>query len=114
MLEYAVMIFCVVAALLAMQVYIKRGMQGRLRQAGDNLGRQYDPKNTASTSTLEYSSNTTTYVETKNEVDWGQDVDGDDIEKTNVFATQTRSVIDNETTKQWGEEHVGASEAGLF
>jgi len=42
-LEYAVLIACVAAALIAMQIYMKRGNQGRLRQASDAIGEQYAP-----------------------------------------------------------------------
>ena len=47
-LEYATVIFCVVLALLAMRVYVTRGLQGRLRQVADDLGQQYDPRHTNS------------------------------------------------------------------
>lgn len=64
--EYAILIGLVVAALVAMQTYVKRGLQGRMRDATDtfatqttNLGTttQYEPyylqqgSNVASTST---------------------------------------------------------------
>ena len=42
-LEYAIIIAVVVAALLAMQVYIKRGVQGKLRSSTDDIGEQYSP-----------------------------------------------------------------------
>ncbi|MFA6217553.1 MAG: hypothetical protein WDL87_07915 [Candidatus Omnitrophota bacterium] len=42
-LEYAVIIAVVVGALIAMQVYVKRGLQGRLRQASDDIGDQFSP-----------------------------------------------------------------------
>lgn len=42
-LEYGVVIAVIVAALVAMQVYIKRGVQGRLRQASDDVGEQFSP-----------------------------------------------------------------------
>jgi Flp pilus assembly pilin Flp len=42
-LEYAVIIAVVVGALIAMQVYVKRGLQGRLRQATDDIGDQFAP-----------------------------------------------------------------------
>jgi uncharacterized protein (UPF0333 family) len=45
-LEYAVVIAIIVAGLIAMQVYIKRGVQGRLRQASDDIGEQFSPGNT--------------------------------------------------------------------
>ena len=45
-LEYAVLIIIVIGALLTIQVYIKRGVQGRLRGAADDIGDQYSPGNT--------------------------------------------------------------------
>jgi hypothetical protein len=44
MLEYTVLMIIIVAAFLTMQVYIKRGFQGRWKQAADDLGDQYDTK----------------------------------------------------------------------
>ena len=45
-LEYAIVIVVVVAGLIAMQVYIKRGLQGKLRSSTDNIGEQYAPGRT--------------------------------------------------------------------
>ena len=45
-LEYAVLIIIVIGALLSIQVYIKRGVQGRLKSAADDIGDQYSPGNT--------------------------------------------------------------------
>ena len=44
-LEYSVLIAIVVAALLCMQIYVKRAICGRWRQAADvfGSGRQYEP-----------------------------------------------------------------------
>jgi len=44
-LEYAVLIIIVIGALLSIQVYIKRGIQGRLRSASDDIGEQYSVGN---------------------------------------------------------------------
>lgn len=44
-LEYAVLIIIVIGALLSIQVYIKRGVQGRLKSATDDIGDQYSPGN---------------------------------------------------------------------
>ena len=44
-LEYAVLIIIVIGALLSIQTYIKRGVQGRLRQASDDIGDQYSAGN---------------------------------------------------------------------
>ena len=43
MLEYAVWLAVVVAAIIAMEIYIKRGVQGGYRGAADAFGRQYAP-----------------------------------------------------------------------
>ena len=45
-LEYAILIIIIIGALLSIQFYIKRGLQGRLRQASDDIGDQYSPGNT--------------------------------------------------------------------
>lgn len=42
-LEYAVVIAVVVAAAVAMQIYMKRGVQGKLRAATDDIGGQFSP-----------------------------------------------------------------------
>lgn len=56
-LEYAILIAAVVAGLVMMQIYLKRGIGGRLKSGADNIGDQFDPAvfasqyNTASGST---------------------------------------------------------------
>ena len=45
-LEYAILIIIVIGALLTIQIYIKRGVQGRLKQATDDIGAQFSPGNT--------------------------------------------------------------------
>lgn len=42
-LEYAIIIAVVVGGLLAMQHYVKRGYQGKLKSAADDMGQQFDP-----------------------------------------------------------------------
>lgn len=42
-LEYVIMIVVIAAALVAMQAYIKRGVQGKLRSSTDGIGEQYSP-----------------------------------------------------------------------
>jgi uncharacterized protein (UPF0333 family) len=48
-LEVVILIGVVVAALIWMGVYMKRGIQGRLRDSTDQIGEQYSAGNTAST-----------------------------------------------------------------
>lgn len=38
MAEYAILLTLVVAAIIAMQVYVKRGMQAKMKAAADNVG----------------------------------------------------------------------------
>lgn len=47
-LEYAVLIVVIIAALIAMQVYLKRGVQGRMRESSDQIGEQFSPGFTTS------------------------------------------------------------------
>ena len=42
-LEYVILVGFIVAALIAMGVYIKRGYQGRLKESTDQVGQQYSP-----------------------------------------------------------------------
>lgn len=57
-LEYAVLVIIVIGALLSIQVYIKRGVQGRLKSAADDIGDQFSPGNTNVTKVTSTSSNT--------------------------------------------------------
>lgn len=50
-LEYVILLAVIVGALVVMQIYIKRGVQGRLREASDDIGEQFDPKHQDYTST---------------------------------------------------------------
>lgn len=45
-LEYAILIIIIIGALLSIQVYIKRGVQGRLKSAADDIGDQFSTGNT--------------------------------------------------------------------
>jgi uncharacterized protein (UPF0333 family) len=62
-LEYAILILIVIVALLAMQVYLKRGVQGRMRESTDNIGEAYSPAYTVSEFTLTSASTTHETVE---------------------------------------------------
>jgi hypothetical protein len=52
-LEYAMIIAVVVGALLLMQNYMKRGVQGKLRESTDEIGAQYSAGNITSKYTIE-------------------------------------------------------------
>jgi Flp pilus assembly pilin Flp len=81
-LEYAVIIAIVAAGLLAIKIYMGRGLQGKLREATDQIGEQYSARNTTSIINTTQS-NTLETVESfgysKNYIDtnyYGKDADG--------------------------------------
>lgn len=59
-LEYSILIACIILALLAMQTYLKRGIQGKLRESADQIGAQYEPTKTSSDFTISSKSSITT------------------------------------------------------
>jgi len=89
-LEYATVIACAVAALLTMQVYIKRALQGKYKQNADSLGAQYAPRRTTGISLTTYNSDSVTQSVVFTELDLGYDVDGDGELEDDV--TVTRSI----------------------
>lgn len=50
-LEYAILIVIIIGALLSIQYYIKRGMQGRWKSNTDDIGDQFSPGNMFSNTT---------------------------------------------------------------
>ncbi len=83
-LEYAVLIVVIIAALVAMQVYLKRGIQGRMRESSDQIGDQFSPGYTTSNLT------TTTYSQS--------------TERSDGYSTTT--TITNQWQNISGEENV--------
>jgi len=106
-LEYAALLSIVAAALVAMVVYARRGVSGGLRNAADTVGRQYDPKNTASNFTLSVVSDRTvsSVLEQNLVLDPGNNIVGDVIVTT---------VTLNEATNRTGSENVGALNSSLW
>lgn len=45
-LEYAIVLVIIIAALLSMQIYFRRGLQGRWKDSVDQVGEQYNPGTT--------------------------------------------------------------------
>jgi len=56
-LEYAVLVICIIAALISMQIYFKRGLAGKLRGSADSIGVQFSPGHTTGSTTITYSKN---------------------------------------------------------
>jgi uncharacterized protein (UPF0333 family) len=47
-LEYVILVGFIIAALIAMAIYMKRGVQGKLRESTDQIGDQYEAGKTTS------------------------------------------------------------------
>ena len=93
-LELAIVIIIVIAALLSIQVYIKRGVQGRLRSATDDVGDQYSAGNTNVMKVVAVTSNTT---ELQNGGTQNTSLRADEVTITN----RTQNIV-NLTQEYWG------------
>lgn len=111
-LEYAVVIIVLSAALVAMLIYLKRGVQGRLRSEADQLGQSYSPGNTESAITVSRNSEIITNVVSvitavDKEID-GQTFKYDRIDSSTVITTES------DTESRNGYEKVGELKESLF
>lgn len=97
-LEYAVLIAIIVAALVAMQVYIKRGMQGRLRQASDDIGGQFSPGYTTGTYTTQSSVTSTENIT-------GVSLGDETVAQTATVSNQVQNRYINEQTAEFNQEY---------
>ncbi len=64
-LEYALIIGVVVAGLLLMQHYVRRGFAGKLKSSSDDLGEQFEPAHYTASFTVGQSSNVNQAVANK-------------------------------------------------
>ena len=94
--ELAVLIAVVIAAVLAMQIYVKRAAMGKLRSAADQVGDQVSPLSTNYTSNQKYNS-------TKNENTTGGNTNAGNVSITGISENQTRTGGENITTGLNGE-----------
>ena len=88
-LEYFVLAAVIIAGLVAMQVYIKRGMQGRLRDSADNMGQGffYSPGATNSDAQIITTSKETTNLYSKDsplDEDYTESTSETELESTRV------------------------------
>ncbi len=97
-LEYAIIIAVVVGALLAIQVYVKRGVQGRFKQASDDIGDQFSAKSgTYITNTIS-SVNSTENTTPRNA--WGEVMSG-----TTTDVQQEQNVVTTSNLKAYNTEN---------
>lgn len=85
-LEYAILIGVIAAALVSMQIYVKRGYQGKLKSGADSMGQQFSP----GLSTSNYTTNS--FSDTSEKIANG---------------TTTTNII-NQWSNRTGNETVGA------
>ena len=104
-LEYTTLIVCLIAALLAMGTYIKRGVQGRLKESGDELGQQYDPNNTRAFYRTVTSASSRAVSASRREQDVSIDLDEDGSLEEAVFGTKSK-ITTNSTSNQVGNEEI--------
>ncbi len=95
-LEYAVLIIIIIGALLSIQVYIKRGIQGRLKGAADDIGDQFSPGNSNVLQTIITSSST---KET-----FAAGVSRSALTADEVTNTVTNAYIMNQQQEFWGKQ----------
>ncbi len=95
-LEYAVLIVVIIGALLTIQVYIKRGVQGRLKSAADDIGDQYSEGNTNELKT------TKTFSNTEEAFTNGQS-------SYNLVAPETTNTTDNSVIVNTQQEYWGSN-----
>ncbi|MDD5292664.1 MAG: hypothetical protein PHY46_05760 [Candidatus Omnitrophica bacterium] len=87
-LEYAILIVVVIMALIAIQAYLKRGIQGRMRDSADQIGDQFSPGYTTSNFI------TKSYTKTNETQD----------------AWETKTTYDAFSQNRWGHENVANAE----
>ncbi len=103
-IEFAALIVILIAAVVTMQVYVKRGIMGRARQTADSLGEQFDPKAYKAGFEEREFSDTVTVSEFKKDQLVCKDKAGT-LVKCNVVETTT--TINQEMTTKAGAEEVG-------
>ncbi len=94
-LEYAILIIIIIGALLSIQVYIKRGIQGRLKGAADDIGDQFSVGNTNVISTMTTSS--------RERETFRAGVSGKTLLGDEVTTTKTNSRVINVQQEFWGK-----------
>ena len=93
-LEYAILIIIIIGALLSIQVYIKRGIQGRLKGATDDIGDQFSVGNTNVVQTMTTSGRTNETFRTG--------VSGSAMLAPEVTTTITNAYVMNVQQEYWG------------
>ncbi len=108
-LEYAVVIAVIVGALLATQVYIKRGIQGRFKQSSDDIGAQFSP------GASKYDYDTTTIIHsTESVVPGAAPAIGASAKVNSYRGDKTTSTSDQQQDKTGTEKVEGYASGGEY
>jgi len=94
-LEYAIIIFVVIVAMIALSAYFKRAIQGRGRQASDQIGEQFSPQ----TGSWDYT--TESYSKSMEETGTAQ-IGGKGVTRS--------TLLEDQYQRRWGEERMGTLE----
>jgi hypothetical protein len=97
-LEYAILIGVIVAGLITMQVYLKRGYSGKLRESGDSMGKQFSPGQTYVNITTVSNTNSTEVL--------GEDYVDHESQNVNLTEGASYTDIKEQTTTRNATEQV--------
>lgn len=100
-LEYAVIMVVILGCLIAMQNYIRRGIQGRWKSAVDDFGEQYDPRSINSNIIYSTEGNSESRIET---TPTSQMVGGTKVLGRAMMRNDYSNTVENKT----GNAQVGA------
>ena len=95
-LEYAVLVVIIIGALLSIQFYIKRGVQGRLKSAADDIGDQYSVGNTNVLKTVR------THAKT-------QDTFANGVTNSALAEAETTNTTENSVIIKTDQEYMGTT-----
>lgn len=99
-LEYAVLVIVIIGALLSIQTYIKRGVQGRLKSASDDIGDQFSVGNT---NVIKTTSTVSTTMDTFGGAG-AQGISRSQLVGNELTNTTDRMQIVNVDQEFWGQE----------
>lgn len=68
-LEYSVLIACLVASLVAIQIYLKRSFEGRIKANADSFAQQYSARHTSGETRINRKASSTTKVDVEDKDD---------------------------------------------
>lgn len=101
-LEYALIVAVIIAGLLMMQHYVKRGYSGKLKSAADDMGEQFDPAAYSANFTVRSLSQANQTVKAGTTTSTYVDLGGTDIGYGRIQEKKTTSG-GSEAVSAWGE-----------